>query len=114
MKIDGKEVDQNRTSEFIVLPGKHEVKLWVRKDVRFSSNGVGRVMEWKEAYLDVPVIAQAGHTYIPFVELVEAKVVGTFRDMGINYKIECMPLRRYAIAYGGSADGRRAGCPDDN
>ncbi|MGV7320323.1 hypothetical protein PJH10_29480, partial [Mycobacterium kansasii] len=60
-RIDGKEVDHNRTSEFHLLPGDHIVNVFVRKDLMVTSAfGV----RWQEAYIDIPLKAEAGHTYI--------------------------------------------------
>ena len=111
-KIDDKDVDHDRTSEFIVLPGNHTVRLYVKKDFQIGMIGQTIKSSWQEKLLDVTLNAKAGHTYIADVEVSGDFVRAYFKDMGQDFKRECMPLRRFAVAYGGSSDGRRDGCND--
>jgi hypothetical protein len=104
--INGKVVDRTRTAEFLVLPGRYTMRLKIEKDLTLGP----RRIDWKETEVQVSLDAVAGHTYIPNARVVESSVAVYFDDAGVGFNRECLPLRRFAVAYGGSADGRKAGC----
>ena len=104
--INGKVVDRTRTAEFLVLPGRYTMILKVEKDLTFGP----RRIDWKEGEIQVSLDAVAGHTYIPNARVDGRSVAAYFDDAGVGFNRECLPLRRFAAAYGGSADGRKAGC----
>lgn len=110
MAVDGKEIDPLRTSEILLKPGKRHIKLAATKDLEFSM-GAGLITQTgKGATLELPLNALAGHTYIPNAVINGDRIRAYFDDTGLGFKRECMPLRRYAIAYGGSVDGKKPGC----
>ncbi len=109
-KIDGNPVDHTRTSEFLVLPGPHTVQVYVR--YRVAPADADFRFAWQEAYVEIPLSSVAGHTYIANVDIDGKNVHGRFVDAGLNFNPQCMPLRRFAVAYGGSQDGKREGCED--
>src|SRR5882762_295063 len=104
--ISGKVVDGTRTAEFLVLPGQYRMTLKIEKDLTL---GPARI-DWKETEILVSLDAVAGHTYIPNARVDGRSVAVYFDDAGVGFNRECLPLRRFAVAYGGSADGRKAGC----
>ncbi|TMH80352.1 MAG: hypothetical protein E6H49_09655 [Betaproteobacteria bacterium] len=104
--INGKVVDRTRTAEFLLLPGRYTMILKIEKDLTFGT----RRIDWKEAEVQVPLDAAAGHTYIPNARVDGSSVAVYFDDAGVGFNSECLPLRRFAVAYGGSADGAKAGC----
>jgi len=104
--INGKVVDRTRTAEFLLLPGRYTIILKIEKDLTF---GPGRI-DWKEGDIQVSLDAVAGHTYIPAARVDGRSVAAYFDDAGVAFNRDCLPLRRFAQAYGGSADGRKAGC----
>ena len=104
--IGGKVVDGARTAEFLVLPGQYRMTLKIEKDLTL---GPARI-DWKETEILVSLDAVAGHTYIPNARVDGRSVAVYFDDAGVDFNRECLPLRRFAVAYGGSADGRKAGC----
>jgi hypothetical protein len=108
--IDGKVVDRERTAEFLLKPGKYLISLAIDKD-RIVTTSAGMVhTSAKKATTEVSLNAVAGHTYIPNALTDGEKVVAYFDDAGIGFNKECMPARRFATAYGGNYDGKRAGC----
>jgi len=104
--INGKAVDRDRTAEFLVLPGRYTMILKIEKDLTFGT----RRLDWKEAEVQVSLDAAADHTYIPNARVDGSSVAVYFDDAGVGFNRECLPLRRFAAAYGGSADGTKAGC----
>jgi hypothetical protein len=104
--ISGKVVDGTRTAEFLVLPGQYRMTLKIEKDLTL---GPARI-DWKETEILVSLDAVAGHTYIPNARVDGRSVAVYFDDAGVGFNRECLPLRRFAPAYGGSADGTKAGC----
>lgn len=108
--IDGVQVDQTRTSEFLVLPGIHQVLIEVEKDRQTSISGGLMTSSSKRAAVTVALNAEPGDTYIPNAKIDGDRVSVSFENVGKDFKLECMPLRRFAIAYGGTADGKKAGC----
>lgn len=119
MEIDGKSVDTTRTSEFTLLPGPHTLRVRVFKDLRWgvsivnvSSTSATALIStsFKEAFINITPEFLAGHTYIPNAVVIDSTASASLDDAGTNFKQECMPLRRFAILYGGTSDGKKPGC----
>lgn len=87
--ISGKDVDTNRTSEFLLLPGDYTIKIRALHDLKGLA-----FISWKEATLEVPLHAVAGHTYIPKGYIKDQKISVDFSDLGISYPRGCLPLRQ--------------------
>jgi len=77
--------------------------LKIEKDLTFGT----RRLDWKEAEVQVSLDAAADHTYIPNARVDGSSVAVYFDDAGVGFNRECLPLRRFAAAYGGSATVRR-------
>jgi len=113
VEIDGKPVDTQRTSEFLMAPGTHVIKVRVWHDLRWgvsaqrvtdkSSAAIINVSS-KEAFIEIPKDFAAGHTYIPNAQLLGERASAFLDDVGTDFKQECMPLRR------SFSDGKSPGC----
>ncbi|WP_156480585.1 hypothetical protein [Aquipseudomonas alcaligenes] len=99
-KVDGEVVDQTRTSEFLIRPGIHTVSFQLLHDAQVKAAGPYMEYHVKRANFDITHNFKAGHSYIP-----RGRVYGDYaslviEDMGIGFRKECMPLRRWALFYG--------------
>lgn len=65
---------------------------------------------FKEASLNIFSEFSAGHTYIPNAQVIDDVAAALVDDVGTGFNQECMPLRRFAIFYGGSSDGKKPCC----
>jgi len=110
MAIDGNPVDQTRTAEFLVRPGRHEISIEVQKDRKLSMGGGIITDTSMRATISVTLNAMPGHSYIPNARIDGDKAYAALEDAGVGFNRECMPLRRFSVAYGGSSDGKKAGC----
>lgn len=108
--IDGNAVEQTRTSEFLIRPGRHDISVEVQKDRKVSMLGGVITDSSLKATILVTLHTEPGHTYIPNARIEGEKAYAVLEDAGVDFNRECMPLRRFAVAYGGSSDGKKAGC----
>ena len=87
-EVDGASVSTNRSASFLVLPGKHEVKVHAQKDLFVSSSRIS----YKEADIKTMVSVKKGHTYIPDAITDGKRIRVYFDDKGIGFPRECLPL----------------------
>lgn len=93
-KIDGKSQDNSRTAEFLLLPGAHQVLVDARNDLICGASGPGLGCSWKEATIEVNLIAEKGHSYIPNAHIEDGLVRIFFVDAGLDFPRDCLPLVR--------------------
>lgn len=99
-KIDGEAVDQERTSEFLLLPGSHTVTFHIMNNYNYKIIGTYLSVSYNQSYIDVDMNFDAGHSYIPRSWIVNDLSYLSIDDKGKGFRKECMPLRRGALFYG--------------
>lgn len=91
-------VDMERTSEFLMPPGKHII--WLRlsggRGYELSGQYLRVLQEAGTTVSDVAIEFdfKALHSYIPRAWIADNKVSLGIVDMGQGFNIECMPLRK--------------------
>lgn len=95
------------------------IKVRVQNDLQWGVNSLGladksgvakMAISWKEAHIEIPTNLSASHTYIPNGKVVDDKAYVFLDDADIDFKRECIPLRRFAVFHGDTADGKKPGC----
>ncbi|NQD36367.1 hypothetical protein HPT27_04960 [Permianibacter sp. IMCC34836] len=87
-EINGKPVNDTTAAEFHVLAGDYKILLKAFADFNPSATS----STWKDAFIEVSVSVENGHTYIPNFTRIDDKVSVHFDDKGVGFKKECLPL----------------------